>query len=149
MIHHSTTIINLAIDKTDDRTRHLTDQIYHIVTFSALTLSQLVHRYESRLQAESHDIEALDTLIVKLINWLRSIGLPCHTASMLSDIVLAHFVKLRPGFRPMDVSASYEVGENIGDFDTLDYQSLPLDVALLYPDFIGSELFDMDAGVIS
>ncbi|PLB52112.1 hypothetical protein P170DRAFT_453613 [Aspergillus steynii IBT 23096] len=145
MIGHSTTIINLVIDTTDDRTRHLTDQIYHIVTFSALTLSRLLHTYESHLRAAHHDVEGLDGLVVKLISWLRSIGLPCHTAYLLGDIVSAQFAKLRPNARPAVVS--YNGMDGAGDSSVLVQQSLSLDVGLLYPDFIGSELFDLNTGL--
>jgi hypothetical protein len=125
MIRLSTTIINLAMDTTDERTRHLTDHIYHIIVFSALTLCRLVHTYEPKLRAANQDIVSLDSLVVSLIDWLKSIGPPCHAAHMLGGIVSAQFKKLRPGF------------------GIIDNQSLPTDVAFLYPNFVGSELFDM------
>ncbi|KAI9042011.1 fungal specific transcription factor domain-containing protein [Aspergillus affinis] len=148
MISHSTIIINLAIDTSDERTRHLTDQIYHIVTFSALTLSRLVHTYESNLQAGHHNFESLDNLVVKLINWLKSIGLPCHTANMLGDIVSAQFVKLRPNFRQAAIN-DVERNELGRDDIFVDDTPLPPDVALFCPNFIGSELFDLDTELAS
>ncbi|KAH8430747.1 Zn(II)2Cys6 transcription factor domain-containing protein [Aspergillus melleus] len=148
MIRHSTTIINLAIDTTDERTRHLTDQIYHIVTFSALTLSRLVHTYESHLQAVHHNTHSLDNLVIKLINWLKSIGLPCHTAYMLGDIVSAQLGKLRPNVRQA-ATIDPELNSFCRDGTTTDHQLLPLDVALFCPEFIGSELFDLDSELAS
>ncbi|KAH8705241.1 hypothetical protein BGW36DRAFT_367155 [Talaromyces proteolyticus] len=139
MIYQSKTIINLVIETTDERTRHLTDQIYHIVTFSALTLCRLVHTYESKLRAANHDIEALDSLVTKLIDWLRSIGLPCHAAHMLGGILATQFSKLRPYARP-GVSNVTDCDIN---FSALNHQSLPTDLGVLYPDFLGSELFNI------
>jgi hypothetical protein len=96
MVRLSKTIINLAIDTSDDRTRHLTDHIYHVVTFSALTIVHLINTSESKIRtATSHDIADLDALIVKLVQWLRMIGLPCHVSHLLSDVVLAQFQKFR------------------------------------------------------
>ncbi|EED14682.1 C6 finger domain protein, putative [Talaromyces stipitatus ATCC 10500] len=136
MIHHSTTIINLAIETTDERTRHLTDHIYHIVTFSALTLCRLVHIYEAKLQAANHNVDALDDLVVKLIDWLRSIGLPCHAAHMLAAILAAQFNKLRPTYVRPDV-----VGD-IG-FSTFSQQNFLGDDGILSSEFIGSEFFNI------
>lgn len=96
MVRLSKTIINLAIDTSDDRTRHLTDHIYHVVTFSALTIVHLLNTSESKIRtATSNDIADLDALIVKLVQWLRLIGLPCHVSHLLSDVVLAQFQKFR------------------------------------------------------
>jgi hypothetical protein len=39
MIRISTMIIKLATNTTDERTQHLTDHIYHVVSFAAVTLS--------------------------------------------------------------------------------------------------------------
>lgn len=140
MIQHSRTIINLAIETADERTRHLTDQIYHIVTFAALTLCRLVHTYESKLRAANNDVESLDRLVLRLVDWLKSIGLPCHAAHMLSDILAAQFNKLRPYCRPDVVSDL--VGSDI-DFSALDQQSLPADIGFMHPDIIGSEYFNI------
>lgn len=136
MVHHSTTIINLAIETTDDRTCHLTDHIYHIVTFSALTLCRLVHTYEDKLTAVKHDVGELDNLVVKLIDWLRSIGLPCHAAHMLAGILAAQFNKLRPSYVRPEVTGEL-------DFETFSDQNLAGMDGLLNSDFIGSEFFNI------
>ncbi|KAF2453466.1 hypothetical protein BDY21DRAFT_126055 [Lineolata rhizophorae] len=99
MVRLSATIIQLAIDTADDRTRHLTDHIYHMITFAAVTLCRVLHLYEDQLAA-SHDIAELDSLIMTLTTWLRSIGLPCHAAHTLGDVVEAFHKKLRPHSRP-------------------------------------------------
>jgi len=73
MIRLSTAIINLAMNTTDERTRHLTDHIYHMISFAAVTLSRLLHTYEPQL-AMSHDIPGLEGLISSLVAWLHDIG---------------------------------------------------------------------------
>ncbi|RAK71342.1 uncharacterized protein BO72DRAFT_490589 [Aspergillus fijiensis CBS 313.89] len=153
MLSHAKNIIDLAIDTTDDRTRHLTDQIYHLVTFAALTLCRLVHTYEENLRATGHDLDALDGLVVQLVDWLRSIGLPTsHAAYMLGDIVFARFAKLRPHSRVLaSITARRGGGEEKEDADLaqplLDDRLFSDDVlALAYPGFIGLELFDMGLG---
>ncbi|OAA76221.1 hypothetical protein LEL_05905 [Akanthomyces lecanii RCEF 1005] len=145
MIDLASTIINLAMDTTDDRTRHLTDHIYHLVSFSALTLCRLVHMYEGQLRIANVDVDCLDCLVTKLVTWFRSIGLPCHAAHLLSDIVSSQFQKLRPNYVPADAAASTATHY---DLTVLDASPLPSDVGF-YPDLIGSELFDVNEGMTS
>lgn len=149
MIDLSSTIINLAMDTTDDRTRHLTDHIYHLITFSALTLCRLVHMYEDQLRVANVDVDGLDHLVTKLITWLRSIGLPCHAAHLLSDIVLSQFHKLRPRARYVPADAAASSLEHYNALSILDASPLSSNVGFLYPDLIGSELFDIDDGTSS
>ncbi|KAH7130981.1 hypothetical protein EDB81DRAFT_905749 [Dactylonectria macrodidyma] len=149
MIQLSKSIINLAIDTADERTRHLTDHIYHIITFSALTLCRIVRTYEPKLRASSYDVGSLDHLVYKLVNWLKSIGLPCHAAHILGDIVSAQFTKLRPDFRPPPLTTNGSPFEDNGVLFTAEDLSLPADISFLYPNFIGSELFNMDDGLES
>lgn len=95
MVQLSQNIINLAIDNTDERTSHLTDHIYHIITFSAITLCQLLQTYRGKLGG--HDTEmSLDALIVRLVDWLRSIGFPCHVSRVLGDVIAAYHARLGP-----------------------------------------------------
>ncbi|KAJ5600594.1 hypothetical protein N7450_001661 [Penicillium hetheringtonii] len=152
MIEVSSNIINLAIDTTDDRTRHLTDHIYHTVTFSALTLCRLTHTYDEQLRVSDVNVDELDRLIMKLITWLRTIGLPCHAAHLLSDVVSSQFQKLRLKGQPIPTNSGNEYLQ-----DRLDYTALaslgnsPLssNVGFLYPELICSELFDLDDGASS
>ncbi|ETI24918.1 hypothetical protein G647_04288 [Cladophialophora carrionii CBS 160.54] len=104
MVRLSAAIISLAMTTTDDRTKHLSDHIYHMITFAAVTLCRLLHMYDEQL-AHSHDIAELDALILKLVSWLKSIGLPCHAAFTLGDIVDAFHKKLRPTARPSPVTS--------------------------------------------
>lgn len=157
MIHKCIAIINLAMDTTDERTRHLTDHIYHIITFSAITLCGLLHNYESKIRAINHDVTALDTLVIRLVKWLRSIGLPCHAAHLLGDILSAQHKKLRPNAQLPEAISPYtdmsgsprtllklDQGQGLGQsLQPQQQQSLPDNVAYHFPDFIGSELWDV------
>lgn len=145
-IRLSQSIIQLAIDTTDERTRHLTDHIYHVITFAAITLCRIVYTYESKLRASNYDVAELDHLVFKLIGWLKSIGLPCHAAHILGDVVSAQFRKLRPGYQPIPSLATRVVPEQNYDFTTEDLAP-PSDYTFLYPSFVGSELFDIGVGV--
>lgn len=146
MIDLASAIINLAIYTTDDRTRHLTDHIYHVVTFSALTLCRLVHEYHAQLSLADIDIDSLDRLVLKLVTWFRSIGLPCHAAHLLGDIVLSQFKKLRPGAKPTINDASDNTGQYYRPLSSLEASPFIPNVDLGFPDLLGSELFDMEDG---
>ncbi|KAF1360681.1 hypothetical protein EJ07DRAFT_165292 [Lizonia empirigonia] len=102
MVRLSTTIMKLAMDTADERTRHLTDHIYHMLSFAAFTLSRLLHKYEEQLAA-THDLLELDRLVLSLAAWLHAIGLPCHIAHTMGSVVAAFHAKLRPEIE----SASY------------------------------------------
>lgn len=95
MVRHSTSIIHLAMDTVDDRTRHLTDHIYHMITFAAIVICRLLSSYENQLRSK-YDIRILDGLIHNLVDWLQCIGLPCHAAHTLGNIIAKVHQKLRP-----------------------------------------------------
>ncbi|KAJ9603553.1 hypothetical protein H2200_011739 [Cladophialophora chaetospira] len=99
MVRLSAAIISLAMTTTDERTKHLSDHIYHMITFAAITLCRLLHMYDEQL-AHSRDIPELDSLIINLVSWLKTIGLPCHAAFTLGDVVDAFHKKLRATARP-------------------------------------------------
>lgn len=94
-----------------------------------------MHTYKAKLTATNHDVDSLDNLVVRLVDWLRSIGLPCHAAHMLAGILAAQFNKLRPTYVRPEV-----VGEI--EFSTFNHQGLA-DDCLLNSDFIGSEFFNI------
>lgn len=127
LIRLATSIINLAMETADERTQHLTDNIYHIVTFSAITLCQLLHNYEEQLRL-SHDVPALDGLVSRLVGWLGSIGLGCHVAHMLGDLVAAQQRTLRPG-----------VGEGSTTVEVVGGAPSP---NVLFPEIISAEMLD-------
>lgn len=125
MIRHATSIINLAIDTTDDRTRHLSDHIYHMITFAAVIICRLLHKFEEQLKV-SHDVSSLDSLIMKLVAWMQSVGLPCHAAHTLGNVIAATHRKLRSRSSTETVIEQY------------DPQSV-IDYAAFFPDFMGLE----------
>lgn len=88
-------IINLAIETTDDRTKHLTDHIFHMITFAAITLCRLLSLYEAQI-ATTRNIVEIDSLIINLVDWLHAIGLPCHAGYNFGSIISAFHKKLRP-----------------------------------------------------
>ncbi|KAF4627527.1 hypothetical protein G7Y89_g10628 [Cudoniella acicularis] len=128
MVRLSAAILTLAMETADVRTRHLSDHIYHIITFAAVTLCRLLHMYENEL-ARTHDIAELDQLVLTLVTWLHSIGLPCHVSHTLGDVVSAFHEKLRPNARP---TPSYVEAELPWGQD---------DLAFTFPDQLGTELF--------
>jgi hypothetical protein len=119
MVRLSAAIIHLVMDTADERTRHLSDHIYHMCAFAAVTLCRLLNLYETQLAA-TQDIRDLDTLVMDLVTWFHSIGLPCHAANTLGDTVSAFHKKLRPLARPaspalMDTSSSW-LGDDLPRF---------------------------------
>jgi hypothetical protein len=123
MTRLSAAIMQLALDTADNRTRHLSDHIYHMITFAAVTLCRLLHMYENQLAA-THNIMDLDALVLTLVTWLHSIGLPCHVAHTLGDVVAAFHGKLRPNAHP----SPYDQAQD--------------DIALYFPELLGIETFD-------
>lgn len=95
MLRLSTAILQLAMETSDDRTKHLTDHIYHMITFAAVTLCRLLCKYESQLQARLNISES-DTLILSTITWLRSLGSSLHVGHTMGDLIQAAHRKLRP-----------------------------------------------------
>ncbi|CAO2657023.1 Nn.00g058260.m01.CDS01 [Neocucurbitaria sp. VM-36] len=134
MVRLSTTIINVAMETADERTRHLTDHIYHMISFAAVTLSRLLHNYEEQL-ALSHDLHRLDTLILSLVSWLHAIGLPCHVAYTMGNVVAAFHKKLRPDSGPSPSTSYAEVDPAIHD-----------DFAQLFPELFGASTFNLANG---
>jgi hypothetical protein len=129
MIRLSTAIIKLSMDTADDRTRHLTDHIYHMISFAAVTLSRLLHTYEPQL-AMTTDVRELESLIVSLISWLHAIGSPSHIAHTMGNVVNAFHRKLRRG-SALSPTASYEeVDSAVHD-----------DFAQLFPELFGARPF--------
>lgn len=95
MVRLSSAILQLAMETTDERTKHLTDHIYHMIAFAAITLCRLLCKYESQLQTRL-DIPDSDTLILNTITWLRSLGSSLHVGHTMGDLIHAAHRKLRP-----------------------------------------------------
>ncbi|KAF2636671.1 hypothetical protein P280DRAFT_552840 [Massarina eburnea CBS 473.64] len=138
MVRLSTSIINLTMDTLsdteDERTPHLTDHIYHMISFAAVTLCRLLHNYEDQLST-SHNLQDLDPLILSLVSLLHAIGLPCHVAHTMGDVVAAFHKKLRPDAGPSPSTSYAGVDPAIQD-----------DFAQLFPEFYGTSSFDIING---
>jgi hypothetical protein len=131
MIRLSAAMMQLALDTSDTRTRHLSDHVYHMITFAAVTLCRLLHMYERQV-ASSHNILELDSLVLTLVTWLHSIGLPCHVAHTLGDVVAAFHQKLRPEAHPSpygdpqdDIELYFPEMLGMDSFDNRNYDFLP------------------------
>ncbi|OQE21752.1 hypothetical protein PENSTE_c011G06865 [Penicillium steckii] len=107
MIRHSTAILHLPMDTVDEHTRHLSDHIYHMITFAAIVICRLLSSYESQL-ASTYNIAELDTLISNLVQWLHCIGLPCHAAYTLANIIAKVHQKLRPRVEALPIAVPVE-----------------------------------------
>jgi hypothetical protein len=123
MIRLSAATMQLALDTTDERTRHLSDHVFHMITFAAVTLCRLLHMYEDQV-VKSHNVADLDSLILTLVTWLHSLGLPCHVSHTLGDVVSAFHEKLRPSAHPSP------------------YGEAPVDIGLYFPELLGMEAYD-------
>lgn len=142
VVRSSKAIINIFLDTTDDRTRHLTDHVYHVVTFAALTLCRIIGAHPAQLQQEGHDIVALHKLVEAMIRGLGSVGLPCHAANMLAGVVAAKFASLQTSSDEMATLSSNDRGaEDTGSMPE-PYASLD-DYTFMYPDFSNTDLFDV------
>ncbi|KAK5941078.1 hypothetical protein PMZ80_006355 [Knufia obscura] len=126
-----TSILHLAIDTADERTQHLTDHIYHIITFSALVLCRILHKYEDKLR-HSHNVESLHLLVSQTVAWLRSIGLSCHVAHMLARTIDVQHQKTLP----TDTNTPK---------DSLTYQDPIFDLSFGYQEYLTADMFDIDA----
>lgn len=104
MVRHSTAIVHLAMDTVDERTRHLSDHIYHMITFAAIIICRLLNSYETQLGL-THNTAELDSLVLNLVQWLHSIGLPCHAAHTLGNIIAKVHQRLRPRVEAVPITA--------------------------------------------
>lgn len=145
MVNSCTAIINLAIETADDRTRHLTDHIYHVVTFSALTLTTAVHLHEPKLRLLDYDVLELDQLVIRLLNWLDTIGLRCHIAHLLGKILLSQFKKLRSESQVNPIEGFIAMSHDVSSGDEL----LEMDFSNLFPHFLESQLLDVNDSALA
>jgi hypothetical protein len=130
MVRLSTAIMKLAMDTTDERTRHLSDHIYHMITFAAVTIIRLIHKFEEQLRG-THNLHELDGHVLSLATWLHAIGLPCHIAYTMGDVVAAFHKKLRPNTQPSPSASYADVDPTIHD-----------DFAQFFPELFGHSPLD-------
>lgn len=159
MVQRARDIISLAKEHTDERTPHLTDHIYHIITFSAITLCQLSTKY-SNILVESNEVAPLRDVIRGLVNWLRSIGLASHISRVLANIIEAHYAKCTARGRR---GSSHLANESIEvDTDLLQSSSADLSTPAIihsasdgamtdyqFQDFAWTSFFDFDVDAVA
>lgn len=94
-------ILHEAMQNADERTEYLTDHIYHMISFAAITLSRLLAKYESPLSAAC-DITSKHALVRQTSQWLRSIGLPRHIGKAMGSIISKLYNTLFPAQQPLE-----------------------------------------------
>ena len=142
VIQSSKDIISIFLETTDERTRHLTDHVYNVVTFAALTLCRVLQSYRDQLQEAGHDLSALHKLVEAIIAGLGSVGLPCHAASMLAAVVSARFARLQTTSNGVGtISSEALVAEPSASMPEA-YTEFE-DYTFMYPDFSRTDLFDV------
>ncbi|KAL4910995.1 hypothetical protein BDW74DRAFT_172449 [Aspergillus multicolor] len=124
MVTNATAIIRLAMETVDEQTKHLTDHIYHMITFSAIVICRLI---DSEQQTTIANVMELDELISSLVQWLHSVGLPCHAAHTFGTIISQVQHKSRP-----EVASIPAVGET-NDILNEDF------TRYYFPEFLGVE----------
>lgn len=141
VIQSSKLIIEIFLDTTDERTRHLTDHVYNVVTFAALTLCRILQSHRNQLQEVGHDLGKIHKLIEAIISGLSSVGLPCHAASMLAAVVSARFARLQTTLDNIgSISSEALVGDPSASSEALTGLN---DYTFMYPDFSRTDLFDL------
>ncbi|KAG9708926.1 MFS general substrate transporter, partial [Aureobasidium melanogenum] len=123
-------ILETAIQTTDERTELLTDHVYHMITFAALTLSRLLHKHEQG-SSTSFDTTTHHALITKTWQWLGSIGLSGHIGRTMSTIIATLYQSLFPsqanptdGYRLNQDTESFIGMPEFFDLDAFDWDSL-------------------------
>lgn len=95
MIALAKDIITLIVDTTDGLSQYLTDHVYHIVTFAALILCQILQSYQTLLHDHKVDTGAVEDFVTKLLGWLETIGTTGHIARILSPVISSRFAKIQ------------------------------------------------------
>lgn len=95
LIRLITSILHLVTETVDDRAQYLTDHVYHVVVFTALTLCQILSKHEKNLQV-SHDVRSLDSMLLSTIEWLKSIGTLFHVTHLLARAIESQYRKAWP-----------------------------------------------------
>lgn len=138
MIALATDIITLIVDTTDGLSQYLTDHVYHIVTFAALVLCQVLQNYQTQLHEHKVHTESVESLLKKLLDWLETIGTAGHIARVLSPVISSRCAKIKrirtassnPSSTPSRSTMDYDIPglEMFTEYDgTIPWLDLPLD----------------------
>ncbi|KAF2485633.1 hypothetical protein BDY17DRAFT_322462 [Neohortaea acidophila] len=130
MIRLSSNILTLSMEKADERTKHLTDHVYHVITFAAVTLCRLIWRYKSQLEHKINLTEK-DGLVTKTIDWLCAIDEAPHVGKVMATLIGNVQRKLQPNHQ--------EATQSLLEIQRTDADSNAI------PDFLAMEdYFDFD-----
>ena len=129
MVRLSFDLLTTALETNDERTKYLTDHIYHMIAFAAVTLSRLLYKYENQFGSQ-HTIDKADALVTETVRWLHGIGIPSHIGTMMGNLMEAVQQKLRP--------AAQRSISNIPDPTQLHVEDL------IIPDLLGMDSIDFD-----
>lgn len=129
MVRLSIDLLNTAITTIDDRTKYLTDHIYHMVAFAGVTLTRLLYKYEYQLNTR-HNVPQADELVLSTARWLQNIELPSHISHMMGTVMQTVHQRLRPSIPVRTVET---------------WNQPPLQAEdLIIPDFLGMDSVDFD-----
>lgn len=146
VVQSSRAIIDIFLETTDERTRHLTDHVYNVVTFAALTLCRIMQHHHAQLRQAGQDLSTLNGVVEAIIRGLSSVGPSCHAANMLAGVVAAKFATLQidPGCK--DGSGSTDANDRTSVQSLDSYFGLD-EYTFAYPDFSRADAFDMSIDV--
>ncbi|KAF7185505.1 putative transcriptional regulatory protein [Pseudocercospora fuligena] len=136
MVRLSSAILQLAMDTADERTKHLTDHIYHMISFAAVTLCRLLCKYEEQMQATQYTADH-DLLIMNTASWLRTLGTQLHVGQTMGNVIDAVHRKLRPSAhnRRRDSEPENATPDTLTFPELLGVDTLDLDWDAILPDW--------------
>jgi hypothetical protein len=129
MVRLSFELLSSAMSTIDERTKYLTDHIYHMIAFAAVTLTRLLYKYEIQLKTR-HDTEKLDALVSATVHWLQGVDMSSHIGSMMGNVIKAVQQKLRPATQDSVFDGPESPRVQAED--------------LIIPDFLGMDSVDFD-----
>ena len=72
-------------------------------------------------------------MISRLVTWFKSMGLKCHAAHVLGNLIAIQHQKLRPAHQSIEPGALQLLEE-----------SLPNDIRMAFPNFISAEMLSTE-----
>lgn len=146
VVQSSRAIIDIFLETTDERTRHLTDHVYNVVTFAALTLCRIIQNHHAQLPQAGQDLDTLNGVVETIIRGLSSVGPSCHAANMLAGVVAAKYASLQNDCGTMNGLASTDADNETSAQLPDAYFGLD-EYTFAYPDFSRADAFDMSIDI--
>lgn len=155
MVRLSSDILKLFMETADERTKHLTDHVYHVVTFAAVTLCRLLCRYETPELKARLSLGEMDELIHTFINWLQSLDTAPHISKIMSRLIRNVQSRLRPDFASDQLELGIQqtspnadaMPELFGMDDNFDFSNVDWDAII--PDWQSVDSADLMNNVVS